>query len=92
MAFYEKYPELDAEKGFDPKVFRQHLDKIILLFGKHMIQEIETLKQDNVKRVGEKEYKVIESQLQAKLKSYSPEWFLISAVGGLSDNCAGKGS
>lgn len=81
MAIYEKYPELDAKPGFNPKVFRQHLDKVILVFGKHMVDEIYTLNKDKVEQVGEAEYKNIAAGLQEKLKAYGPEWFLCSAVG-----------
>jgi len=81
IAIYEKYPELDAKPGFNPKVFRQHLDKVILVFGKHMVDEIYTLSKDKVEQVGEAEYKKIAAGLQEKLKAYGPEWFLCSAVG-----------
>lgn len=81
LAAYDKYPNLDAKQPFDPKALRSHLDEVILVFGEHMTDEIETLSKDKISLVGEKEYAAIDGRLKAKLQAYGPEWFLCIAFG-----------
>jgi hypothetical protein len=79
---YNQYPNLDAERPFEPKLFRKHLDEILEVFAEHMTGEIETLSKDKIAQVGEKQYLEVNGRVAAKLKAYGPEWFLCLAFGG----------
>lgn len=81
VAIYDKYPLLDATKPFDSQVFRKHLDEIIVIFGQHMVDEIETLRQDKIEQIGEKNLTEINAGIQKVLMAYGPEWFLCPAYG-----------
>jgi len=85
VAIYDKYPLLDATKPFDHQVFRKHLDEIIVIFGQHMVDEIETLRQDKVEQIGEKNLVEINAGIQKVLMAYGPEWFLCPAYGEFPD-------
>jgi len=75
---YDKFPNLDADQPFNPKVFRTHLDQVFTEFGQHMVDEIETLSKANVEKIGEKNLNKINEGLQKALMAHGPEWFLCS--------------
>ena len=75
---YDKYPNLDANAPFNPKVFRTHLDQVFEQFGKHMVDEIETLSKENIEKIGEKNLERINVGLKEVLMAHGPEWFLCS--------------
>jgi hypothetical protein len=81
VSIYDKYPILDATKPFDSKVLRDHLDPIIPIFGKHMVDEIETLRKEKVELCGKEKYAEINAGVQKVLMKYAPEWFLCPAYG-----------
>ena len=54
IAVYNKYPNLDANAPFNPKVFKTHLDEVFENFGRHMVDEIKTLNKENIEKIGEK--------------------------------------
>jgi len=75
---YSKYPNLDATATFNPKVFRTHLDEVFEQFGRHMVDEIETLSRQNVEKIGEKNLEKVNVGLKEVLMAHGPEWFLCS--------------
>jgi len=75
---YNKYPNLDARAPFNPKLFRTHLEEVFEQFGRHMVNEIQTLSKENIEKIGKENLERINVGLQEVLKAHGPEWFLCS--------------
>ena len=59
------------------------MDTWVLVLAQHLLEEIDTLKPELMKKIGEKELKAIDAVVVKSLQAYDPSWFLSSFMGSL---------
>ncbi|CAD6578401.1 MAG: hypothetical protein TREMPRED_002171 [Tremellales sp. Tagirdzhanova-0007] len=77
---------LDPTKPFSPTVLRAHMDTWVLVLAQHLLEEIDTLKPELMKKIGEKELKAIDAVVVKSLQAYDPSWFLSSFMASVHPN------
>ncbi len=60
---------------------RAHIDTYLVPLTKHLQTEIDTLKPEFIEKIGEKEFKRVDKEVENHLRSYEPNWSLCSLLG-----------
>lgn len=75
------YPELDTTKPFSVTVLQKHMEGFMFILSKHMADEIETLKPENIALIPEVVEDELNEMVKKHLMQYDPAWFLCSGYG-----------